>query len=197
MMSARQALGIVADALRPSAGGPAAAIRRRAVGDWTRPLALANAHLLSPALYAGLAEAGALADLPHEAREYLGLLYRLNRDRNEALRHQAIELLAALNAAGVYPLLLKGGLSLSVPSGSRCAVSNKLPSSCASSISSLISGTLLKRSFIDARPRPPFLYDSTARLADLLQREGVPPNEHSLRRLFAIRSQKRTWTERA
>lgn len=112
MMSARRALRIIAEALQPAAGGSPAAIRRRAVGDWTRPLALANAHLLSPAVYAGLAEAGALADLPHDAREYLALLYRLNSDRNEALRCQAVELLSALNAAGVYPLLLKGGLAL-------------------------------------------------------------------------------------
>ena len=112
MMAARQALGIVVEALQPAAGGPSAATRRRSVRDWTRPLALANVHLLSPAIYGGLAGAGALADLPHDAREYLALLYRLNRDRNQALRGQATELLTALNAAGIYPLLLKGALSL-------------------------------------------------------------------------------------
>ncbi|MBV8537719.1 MAG: nucleotidyltransferase family protein [Alphaproteobacteria bacterium] len=112
MRAARQGLRIVAEALQPAAGGRSAAARRRAIGDWTRPLALANAHLLSPAMYAGLRAAGALADLPGDAREYLALLYRLNRERNEALRCQAVELLAALNAAGVYPLLLKGALSL-------------------------------------------------------------------------------------
>ena len=112
MMSAGRALTIVTEALRPAAGGSSAAVRRRSVGDWTKPLALANAHLLSPAMYASLSGAGALADLPQDAREYLALLHRLNRERNEALGRQAIELLAALNAAGVYPLLLKGGLSL-------------------------------------------------------------------------------------
>jgi len=112
MTSARQALRIVGEALQPAAGGSPAALRRRSIGDWTGPLALANAHLLAPAMYAGLAEAGALADLPHDAREYLAFLYQLNRDRNEALRRQAIELLTALNAAGICPLLLKGGRAL-------------------------------------------------------------------------------------
>jgi Uncharacterised nucleotidyltransferase len=112
MSSARQALTVVVEALQPAAGGAAAAARRRSCSDWTRPLALANAHFLSPAVYASLTAAGVLADLPEDAREYLALLYRLNRDRNEALRRQAIDLLAALNAADVYPLLLKGGLSL-------------------------------------------------------------------------------------
>ncbi|HTY69606.1 MAG TPA: nucleotidyltransferase family protein [Alphaproteobacteria bacterium] len=112
MMAARQALRIVAEALQPAAGGPSAAARRQSVRDWTRPLALANAHLVSPAMYASLAGANALASIPNDTREYLALLYGLNRDRNRALRRQAIELLAALNAAGIYPLLLKGALSL-------------------------------------------------------------------------------------
>jgi hypothetical protein len=112
MMPARQALRIVAEALQPEAGGPSASARRQSVRDWTRPLALGNAHLVSPAIYASLAGAGALADLPQDACEYLALLYRLNDDRNRALRRQAIELLAALNDAGIYPLLLKGALSL-------------------------------------------------------------------------------------
>lgn len=112
MILAPRTLRTVAEALQPVAGGTSAAARRQALTDWTKPLAFANAHLLAPALYANLAAAGRLAEVPAEARDYLELLYRLNRDRNDALRQQAMELLRALNAVGVIPLLLKGGLSL-------------------------------------------------------------------------------------
>lgn len=112
MISARQALGVVVECLQPEAGGSLSAERRRAVVDWARPLALANDHFLAPAMYAGLAEAGGLDGLPADVCAYLALLHRLNRDRNAALRRQAVELVQALGAVGVKPLLLKGGVAL-------------------------------------------------------------------------------------
>jgi Uncharacterised nucleotidyltransferase len=109
MTSSRLALEIVRDGLRPMAGGAHGAARRRELGDWTRPLALANAHYLGPALYASLRDGAAVSDLPQDVADYLALLHRLNGERNEARRRQAIELLGAFAADGIRALLLKGG----------------------------------------------------------------------------------------
>jgi hypothetical protein len=84
---------------------------------WPSVLSLANAHRLAPALYAELAGAGRLKTLPPDVRQYLGLLYGANGRRNEAIRRQAVQLVTALNAAGIRPLLLKGVLTLLVDRG--------------------------------------------------------------------------------
>jgi hypothetical protein len=115
MSERRQTVKLVTEGLRAAAGGPLAAAERRAVNDWAPVLAFANAHFLAPALHSSLAEAGRLDDLPADVRDYLALLHRLNRDRNETLRRQIIELLGALNAVEVVPMLLKGGLALFLP----------------------------------------------------------------------------------
>lgn len=107
-----RAVRTVAEALKPAAGGADAAARRRTVDDWTRPLAFANEHFLTAALYAGLSAADRLADLPTDVCTYLRFIHDLNRERNEALRRQAVELIGALNNAGVVPTLLKGALAL-------------------------------------------------------------------------------------
>ena len=106
MTSVVEALATVASALAPERG-PAAGVR-----DWTAGLALANDHLLSPAIYSALTATGRIGELPDDVRDYLELLHRLNGERNQALRRQAVELITALIAAGVEPMLLKGGLQL-------------------------------------------------------------------------------------
>lgn len=98
-MNERQALGNLANCLR---GAPDSA------GDWTEVLRIANAHLLTPALWDALEETA----LPEDVRDYLATLHRLNGERNRALRRQALELIAALNRQGIVPALLKGGLCL-------------------------------------------------------------------------------------
>lgn len=110
-----QALDVVVDSLRPDGGGPRGAERRRSVRDWADTLTFANRHWLTPAVHAALADAGRLDDVPPDVRDYLALLHRANGERNEALRRQAVELLAALNKVGIAPMLLKGGLSLFLP----------------------------------------------------------------------------------
>lgn len=112
LKAALSAFAMVADGLRPEAGGAAASTRRRRQDDWAAPIAVANAHFVTPALYASLRDAGALADLPGEVRDYLAVVYQANHLRNESLREQASELAAALRAAGIRPMLLKGSLSL-------------------------------------------------------------------------------------
>src|SRR5262245_20257994 len=109
MTGVAEALATLASALGPERG-PAAGVR-----DWAAGLALANDHLLSPAIYAALTATGRIGELPDDVRNYLELLHRLNGERNQALRQQALELITALNAAGVEPMLIKGGLQLFRP----------------------------------------------------------------------------------
>jgi hypothetical protein len=80
--------------------------------DWAPVLEIANHHLLTPALWSALGKSGHAAALPADAGDYLATLHRLNGDRNRALGWQAIELIGALNAQGITPALLKGGLAL-------------------------------------------------------------------------------------
>lgn len=108
------AVQIVAEGLRPGAGGPGARERRRAVEDWSLPIALANEHLVGPAFFAALRAAGAEGDLPDDARGYLELLHRSNAERNAALRRQLTELLYKLERAGIEAMLLKGARSFAV-----------------------------------------------------------------------------------
>jgi hypothetical protein len=104
----RRALADLAACLR---GAPISAAAL-ASPDWMAVLELANDQLLTPALWAALRASGQAASLPQESRDYLATLYRLNGDRNRALRRQAIELVGSLNEQGITPMLLKGGLAL-------------------------------------------------------------------------------------
>ena len=81
------------------------------VAGWTDVIALANEHLLCPALYASLAAGSALDAAPDDVRDYLHHIYRSNRRRNRVVRRQAIEIVRELNRDGVVPLLLKGILT--------------------------------------------------------------------------------------
>jgi len=72
---------------------------------WPAVLALANRHLLAPAL----PPAGPMRQ---EVADYLALLRQANARRNTVVREQLGELVQALNAAGVTPMLLKGGAML-------------------------------------------------------------------------------------
>src|SRR5262245_37704205 len=104
MIRHRQTLGTLVCRLRGEAAG--------ASTDWMAVLAIANAHLLTPALWGALGGSGHEVSLPADVRDYLATLHRLNGDRNRALRRQAIELVGALNEQGIVPALLKGGLAL-------------------------------------------------------------------------------------
>jgi hypothetical protein len=110
-MRSLQALRIVCDGLAP----PGSAVRDlRAVDDitWQRVVELANSHFVTPALYASLAQAHRLDELPEDVRDYLALVHRGNARRNAQVRTQALELLDTLDRAGVDAMLLKGGATL-------------------------------------------------------------------------------------
>ncbi|MBZ7925832.1 nucleotidyltransferase family protein [Ensifer adhaerens] len=80
--------------------------------DWPAVMALANQTLLTPALFASLEQAGAIEHVPNDVREYLHFIRDCNRERNMRLRSQLNEAIAALNAMGVAPVLLKGAIPL-------------------------------------------------------------------------------------
>src|SRR5258707_1552287 len=110
MSERRRALNGLVRCLRlPSADGEVSTI---ASLNWMPILKIANDQLLTPALWAALRDSGQAASLPADMAEYLETLHRLNGYRNNALRKQAIELIGALNARGITPTLLKGGLAL-------------------------------------------------------------------------------------
>lgn len=80
--------------------------------DWLAVIALANRTLLTPALFEALSASGELHRLPTDAAKYLCFLHNCNRDRNQRLRAQLSEAVAALNSEGIDPVLLKGAVPL-------------------------------------------------------------------------------------
>jgi hypothetical protein len=109
MIRSAAALRIVTEALRPDAGGPAAAERRLALADWSAPIEIANQHRLAPALYAALCAADRLAALPPDVACYLAQAAGIDRARRTAFGRQAAELIRALNDAGIEPMLPAAG----------------------------------------------------------------------------------------
>lgn len=111
MNRAPRALGIVCAGLRQS-GETAFNPGDIDESTWRAVIELANVHFVAPALYASLANAGRMADLPDDVRDYLALLHAANVNRNRRVRNQALELLGALTRAGLDAMLLKGGATL-------------------------------------------------------------------------------------
>jgi hypothetical protein len=101
----------------------ARAVKERRI-DWDATLRLAHQHLLAPALWPAMVErnlampppAGLRGFLRQRAaaeggRHYLLALeddHRANAGRNDAIRRQALNVIATLNAAGIEPAVLKG-----------------------------------------------------------------------------------------
>jgi len=103
-----RALGALAACLRAGpdlAGEPFPAV---ADEDWTAILALANEHLITATLYRALLPHRSA--VPAEVWSYLELLHAANCRRNRAIRRQTLQIVRALNAAGIEPMLLKGVL---------------------------------------------------------------------------------------
>lgn len=108
MIQSRRALDVVCYGLRPD--GPT--LRNVSDLSWRQAIAVANDHLVVPALYASLARTHRLDELPSDVRDYLALLHDGNVARNDSIRQQALQLLGALDDAGINALLLKGGATL-------------------------------------------------------------------------------------
>ena len=83
-----------------------------AATDWDGVLTMANRCWLAPALHVALLRSGNVDEVPADVRDYLALLHTRNRARNGKLLGQIAETVAALNRAGVEPMLLKGAAIL-------------------------------------------------------------------------------------
>jgi hypothetical protein len=75
---------------------------------WESVVELASRQLVTPALYQGLAEKDLLPELPADVQSYLETVHELNGERNRRIAGQLHEIIAALNRAGIEPVLLKG-----------------------------------------------------------------------------------------
>lgn len=82
--------------------------------NWDAVLAAANRNLLTPAVYVALTESGHLNSLSSELIDYLAFIHSRNLERNQRLHTQLIEVVTALNSAGIKPLLTKGAVHLAV-----------------------------------------------------------------------------------
>jgi hypothetical protein len=82
--------------------------------DWDRLIALANAHLVTPALHANLLERQALGSIPEEPRAFLQAVYELNAARNRDIRAELGEIGSAARLAGIAFLLVKGSADVLV-----------------------------------------------------------------------------------
>lgn len=80
--------------------------------DWTIVMELADAHLVTPALWVAIRRRGLAGRLPSNVRDYLWKIHLLSALRNRRLKDQAIAVVRVLNSIGIEPVLLKGGASL-------------------------------------------------------------------------------------
>lgn len=76
--------------------------------DWAAVVDLANLNLVTPQLHAALLRTGALPQLPAPLQAFTAEVFARNRERNRRLFVQLRDAVAALNAAGIEPVLLKG-----------------------------------------------------------------------------------------
>ena len=89
--------------------------------DWCPIVAVANRHQIAPALWLSLCRKECERALPSDLQRYLSEIFQRNARRNTLLRQQACEAVAALNRAGIQPIVLKGGLQLFDPGFDRAA----------------------------------------------------------------------------
>lgn len=88
-------------------------------GDIVPLINEANRRLVTPRLYTQLHNRGALSSIPPDAANFLADVASRNRARNRQLRAQLEAAVAALNAADVVPVLLKGAVQL-IREGQTC-----------------------------------------------------------------------------
>lgn len=80
--------------------------------NWQSVFLCAGHHLVTPALATALKWKGLYSRLGAEERDYLDTIQMVFHERNRFLRGELARAAAALNDAGVYPVLLKGAATL-------------------------------------------------------------------------------------
>lgn len=80
--------------------------------DWVEIVGTANDEFVAPALHRRLVRSGAAPLVDADALAYLASLDEANRARNRRIRDLLDEVVGGLNAAGIVPLLIKGGNDL-------------------------------------------------------------------------------------
>ena len=80
--------------------------------DWTAVISLANRCWLTPQVLDALRGSGAARTLPADVRDYLEFIHDRALERNHRLRDQLRQAVAACNACGIAPTLLKGAIDL-------------------------------------------------------------------------------------
>lgn len=109
------AQAFVADSLSLDDARRAAAVQRQLrdpQARWETIVEYANNHLLTPALWVALRDAGFSSQLPADLAGYLEELHGLSIERNNQLRQQLLQAVRHLNKAGIRPVLLKGAAHL-------------------------------------------------------------------------------------
>lgn len=79
---------------------------------WETVVFLANQFLITPALWSALSVKDLTHLLEDDLREYLKEIHRCNSERNRLIRQDAERAVGYLNAAGIEPVILKGGANL-------------------------------------------------------------------------------------
>lgn len=76
--------------------------------DWESVVKIGTSHFVFSALYCNLKRANLLEFLPEDLVEYMDLITQLNRQRNEDIKAQVLELNELLLANNITPIFVKG-----------------------------------------------------------------------------------------
>ncbi len=91
---------------------------RRRLGSrrstWPALIEFANRELLAPTVWVALRDKELTDELPAACADYLRRAHAVNRVRNDRIRGELEAAIAALNRAGIRPVLLKGAVELFV-----------------------------------------------------------------------------------
>ena len=71
--------------------------------DWEQIVQISTGQFVFPTLYLQLKRAGLSEDLPADLVEYMEEFTSLNRERNQQILEQALELISLLNQKGIEP----------------------------------------------------------------------------------------------
>lgn len=76
--------------------------------EWQRWVQIGSRHLVLQSLYVTLRKANLLSNLPPDLVEYLEYIHRLNFERNESIKSQAVEINQLFSEAGIGCIFMKG-----------------------------------------------------------------------------------------